>query len=364
MRHPLLAWLIAGAASFIAGCLVLGNAGQTRRLTSLLAQSQADREALCLANVAFLERQTRTTEVLGPPTNSSSSISEEAIRTSLEMNVRSRKGEYILQFERPTDRKVMESAVEAFAARMASNNTPGLSNMFSKLGVSTEHSRLLVDHAHKIMVASLQAEEAISQVLRARVEYDHRLRSILSNDAYAQYRQFEALKPALREYLLFEGFAAQNKVALDPAYRAQVVSYIQQAQAYTELTFHGPYDPLTPVAVGQEMVMNGLTKQMNQLIEAANLVKGQTSEAHLPESYAHLLEAYYARSIQKLRDEIVALSDPTFGRLHWKEKTDAQVPNPEAFSFLPEETATNWAIERLPQHISDSTDQVKAPRNR
>jgi len=316
-QNRVLAWLAVAFLGFLAGYLAFGNANEVRRLSSLLSQAQADREALSQENAALLERRAALRVVehtpepsSASPTNSSAeSITEADIKTALEMNKRSRNGEYILQFERPTDRKIMEAAVKEFAQSMASNNTPGLSNMFSTLGISPEKAQLLEKHAYKISVASLEAEQAISQVLRARTEYDSRVRSVLGDDAYAQYRQFEASKPALNEYALFQNFSSQNNVAIDPAYQQQVVGFMQQAQAYTELTFHGPYDGLTPVAVGNQMVTSSLNSQIDQLTQAANTVASQASEANLPESYVNLLKAYYAQSIQEKMNTITALNN-------------------------------------------------------
>lgn len=317
-NNRIFAWLSAALAGFIAGYIAFGNSSEVRRLSSLLAAAQADRELLCQEKAASLELSAAHNAVdntprpiaLSPTNSSSESITDEDVKIALEMNDRSRKGEYILQFERPTDRKIMESAVKAFALQMASNNAPELLNAFSRLGISPEKAQLLEEHVDKIMVASLQAEQAISQVLRARTDYDKRVRSLLDDDGYAQYRQFEASKPALSEYSSFESFAGQNNTAIDPAYQNRIVGIMQQAQAYTELTFHGPYDGLTPVATGNEMVTSRLNEQIDQLSQAANVLKMKASEANLPESYVNLLGAYYARGIQERRDTIAALNNP------------------------------------------------------
>jgi hypothetical protein len=85
---------------------------------------------------------------------------------------------------------------------------------------------------------------------------------------------------------------------------------MQQAQAYTEPTFHGPYDGLTPVATGREMVTSRLNEQIDQLSQAVNVLKNKATEANLPESYVNLLETYYAQSIQERRDTIAAVNSP------------------------------------------------------
>ena len=123
LQNRVLAWLAATFLGFLAGYIAFGNANEVRRLNSLLSQAQADRDALSQENAALLERRAALREVdhtpapaSASPTNSSpESITEADIKTALEMNKRSRNGEYILQFERPTDRKIMESAVKEFA---------------------------------------------------------------------------------------------------------------------------------------------------------------------------------------------------------------------------------------------------------
>jgi len=311
--------LTFAVVGFIAGSVMFERSAQIQNLKWQLTQARAEIQALRQDKSSISSQMSLASPappVTAPPTNTgptnnaSELISEEDVRVALDMNQRSRKGEYILKFERPTDRKIMESAVREFAARMASNNAPELRNMFSKLGIAREKAQLLEAHVDKIMTASLQAEQAIQQLLFARSDYDQRVRSLLNDEAYTQYRQFEASKPAVREYDLLQAYASQNNAAVDPAYQEQLVGLIQQAQAYTELTWHGPYDGLPQVATGREMVANQLQQQIDQLSQAANWIKVNASKAGLPDTYVNLLGAYYSQSIQANKDTLNGLNDP------------------------------------------------------
>ena len=132
----------------------------------------------------------------------------------------------------------------------------------------------------------------------ARNDYDQRLRALLSPEAYSSYRNYEDFQPAVREYDSLEAFANQSNLPLDPAYEQQMLGLIQQAQAYTIGWWHGPYDSLPPVGVGEEVVSRQLTDQIGQITRAAAQLKRNATAARLPRQYLDVLNSYYSQVIQ------------------------------------------------------------------
>ena len=311
-------WFAIALTGFIGGYFVFDNSSEVRGLRVRLSRAESRFEApQRTRSHAPAGRSWSANSHKGQPgpptagTNTSSwQITEEDLKLALEMNERAKKGEYILQFERPTDRKFTDSAVKDMVSRMASNNAPELRAVFAQVGISPEKSQQLETHYKKIMLASVDAEMGIQQVLTARWDYDRRMRSLLSDEGYVRYRQYEELKPAIRECGILEDYAQKKSIPLDARYQQQVVALMQQAQAYTENSWHGAYEGLPQPAVGEEAVISQLEQQISQIKEAANLLKQRASEVGLPEEYFNLLDAYYTERAQMKQNTIDRIKNP------------------------------------------------------
>ncbi|PYJ82485.1 MAG: hypothetical protein DME22_18600 [Verrucomicrobia bacterium] len=299
-------WFAVALTGFILGYFAFDNSSKVRELRSRLTQAESElgafqhtrsRAPARRIGSAILQR-TLPGSPAGDTNAAPTQITDEDIQVALEMNERAKQGEYILQFERPTDRKFTDSAINDMVSRMASNNAPELRSTFAQLGITPEKSVQLETHYQKIMLASLDAEMAIQQVLTARHDYDKRVRALLSDEHYATYRQYEESKPASREYAILEEYSREKSIPIDPEYQQRVIALMQQAQAYTETSWHGAYEGLPEPAVGDEAVINQLEQQISQIKEAVNLLKQKAAEVGFPEEYLNLLDAYYRERAQ------------------------------------------------------------------
>lgn len=313
-------WIAVAFTGFIAGYIVFDDAAEIRSLKSLLSEAESNVAASQDANRQHPARQkvfqpaedaqhvpSRThfnTNDLPPY------LTEQDLEAAQALNIRSRAGEYILQLERPTDRKATEAAMKDLVSKMASNKVPELGAVFAQLGMDPEKNQQLQKHAEKIMLASLEAEMGIQQVLTARADHDKRVRSLLSDEDYARYREYEGAQLAVREYGTLQEYAGQKNITLDPAYQQFVTALVQQANAYTDNYWHGPYDGLAPVTVGREAVINRREQQVTQLTEAVNQLKQKAFEASLPEYYMSALDAYYKDKIQMKQARVDAMRNP------------------------------------------------------
>jgi hypothetical protein len=303
--------IAAAGCGFAAGYIAFDNNFEIRVLRYRLSKAE-DRLAQQGAGpkeIVFPKHNGQAvSSIRGPHVPPRVSITDDDMKVALEMNNRARRGEYILKFERPVDRKVMESAISAFAAKLGSNNAPKLGIFLSHLGMAPENVEQLQVHNQKIILASLEAEQAIQQVLLARHDYDKRLKSLLSPEGYSSYRAYEDFQPALREYDSLENFAGQDNLRLDPAYEQQTLTLIQQAQAYTSGWWHGPYDSLPPIGVGEEMISRQLTEEIGQITRAAAQLKQDATAAGLPEQYVSILNRYYSGVIQAKQKAVAQLN--------------------------------------------------------
>jgi hypothetical protein len=301
-------------AGFIGGYSAARNSGIERALKAQVAQLQATIDIL-QANAAAAgdhENEPGSTSDAESPLRSApgkreavtqtnpgpNEVTEQDIELSLKMNERSSNGEYILSFERPTDRKFMQASVDDLVARMSSNNAPAINQLFSNLGLPKDTGERFRFHQTKIQQASLQAEMAIQQLLEARKDYDERIRATLSEEQYARYLDFETSRSAEREYKELENYTARMGVSMDSRYKDQVQGLIRQSQAYTDRSWHGPYDGLPEPAIGTEMVANQLQQQIAEISKASSSLKAKALDGGLPGDFVETLEAYYSNRIE------------------------------------------------------------------
>lgn len=240
-----------------------------------------------------------------PPENTNlAHLRPQDLEIAIGMNERSRNGEFILEMERPTDRKATESAIGDLVLRMSSNNAPALERIFSKLALPQEFSDQLKAHQAKIQKASLEAEMAVQQLLIARHEYDKRIRSVLDDTQYAEYREFEQRRPAAREYESLQEFSKSSGLELDPALQDQLINLISEAGAFTLKYAHGPYDGLAAVAVTDDTVIQGLSDDMTRIASNAQRISDIVREVDLPASASDLIRRYYEDRVEEKRRAI------------------------------------------------------------
>ncbi len=231
-------------------------------------------------------------------------ITEQDLRIAQEMNERRTRGEYILDFERPTDRKFRFSCIDDLVERMSSNNAPKVDLILRHLGVGDDVRGHLEAHQKKIQKASLEFEMALEQLLEARLEYDNRARAAMNSTQYARYRAYEDSLPALREYDKIERSSITNGVEMNPDDKEKTIALIQELQAYTDRYSHGPYDSLAEVAIGTEAVLEALTNQIDHLTGVAAQLREAASACGISDAQAKALTNYYSAQIARKESAI------------------------------------------------------------
>lgn len=232
-------------------------------------------------------------------------ITAEELRETDEITARGEKGEYILKMERPLTRRFLDydfrQLVAADASRLAERYAP----VFAELGVSPEKAKQLKTHLGKLQRASLELTLAQQQDEEARQAYDREMRTTLSEEDYARYRQFEDSTHARREVERIQIFARENGLPeITAEDRDRLAEAIQEHEAYMAKIANGPYDPVPPSIIGTANVLREIEMQQRNILEQSTRVQRSLAENGLPAGPSAMLRRYYDREIAR-RDRIM-----------------------------------------------------------
>ncbi|HEX7860793.1 MAG TPA: hypothetical protein VF773_10730 [Verrucomicrobiae bacterium] len=289
------------ALGFIAGNALRGPVEARYEAAAIPAATHGVAPAL-----PYIQPQTLQSEKSGAP-GGNSVITEEDITATMALSEREKGGEYILDLERSVDRKATRAAIEEMVFRTSSNNSPILRHTFAELGLPAEFAEQLETHRDKIMQASLQAELEIKQVQSARQEYEKRLRSVLSEEDYSKYLDFERRLPSSDEMEKIREFASNAGLALDYQAEETLTQLIGDAEAYTLVSWHGPFDGLPDPRTGDEAVTQQMHEQKESITATSNVLLQNTKRAGISSEVQDMLAAYYQEQVRERERVIEAL---------------------------------------------------------
>jgi hypothetical protein len=234
-------------------------------------------------------------------------LSPDDVALTKDLDQRRARGEFILKNERPLMRRSQERHFALIAARAFTNNAAEYARVFGEFGISSDISTELQLHLSKIERASVEAENSITQVLDARLRYDQRIRSLLSQDGYARYREYEELKPAFHEVGNIQLFLRKcNGIPLRADSELSLARLLTQAKLIENSWWHGPYSPLPQPRLGWEQVIARAEMQFEQVTECANIVAKRISELGLTPEQEGCVAGYYR---EKLRQKQMAVEE-------------------------------------------------------
>jgi hypothetical protein len=237
-------------------------------------------------------------------------LSPEELEEARAVSAREQDGEYMLQSERPGYTKHVQELIDKAVGRKLNQTAAEYQQVFSELGVNAEATAQLVTHISKIHKASRETEVSMQQLLLARNDFEERLHSLLPEDEYKRYKQYEESKPALREYENLQKFAASQNSPIDPSYEGRLAKLIQETKAYTQKSWHGPQDALPQPGIGKEMVLGQLQEEKNLILQRSQQLSNKARDEQLPELYQRVLQAYYADRMQQKERTMEALKKP------------------------------------------------------
>ena len=218
---------------------------------------------------------------------------------------------------------------ERVVSNTAARRDAADSAMLSELGVTPEQAGTVKSNLVELHRKAIAAGEPLSDLIKARVDYDAAMQTLLGESNYLRYRAYEESKPAQRELELLREYAANSSdMHIDDSVRDELVRMIKASGATSTEMWHGPYDPLPRPAYGQQMCNQRLQENINDLIAHANVLISDAASSDLPAAYQELLVGYYrsrvqeqagaigffSRPLDEIRSEIRAINRSDLGR--------------------------------------------------
>lgn len=140
--------------------------------------------------------------------------------------------------------------------------------------------------------STISAGDHMFDLLSSRAKYDETIKQLMSPEAYRNYRNYEASKPAKREYDEIDRNRRKANAPIPDEYRDKIVSLIKEVGATSSETSHGPYDPPPMPALGQD-AMAKLRSETEALAPKANELLSRMQREGLPDEVIEGIRSYY-----------------------------------------------------------------------
>lgn len=209
--------------------------------------------------------------------------------------------EYVLLLERPTTQRLTAYDFEHLAAQQAQTRAAEDERMFAELGLTTADCEDLKLRLAKIYKASLQAGIAMQQLLIARKDYDIRLHELFPDQRYDRYREYELSRKSSGEVSRFRAFLEQQHLTLDSASEVTIARLIRELRTYTQHSWHGPFDGLPQVAVGNDEVVAQLESRTEDLARNGSALLNRAANLGISDSLLTALNDYFSAHINENR---------------------------------------------------------------
>ncbi|HRY46516.1 MAG TPA: hypothetical protein P5186_00580 [Candidatus Paceibacterota bacterium] len=199
---------------------------------------------------------------------------------------------------------------EWWVTNMAADRDEVYTQLYSSLGLDTESIARFKSKLMGLHRKASAAGDPLLELVIARNNYDEEMRSALGDEKYELYRQYEARKPARREYAMLQEYASKHDFQLDPAYASQIVDLMHAAGATTTESWDGPYDPLPSPAAGKNRILEIRSADYSNLQQGWAALKDAAVHANIPDNYRILLQDYYKMKLGQISSELAELQRP------------------------------------------------------
>lgn len=291
----LLAFSTVAIVAFALGHLAFDDSESVRRLQT---QIKAMEQEPSLQHFSKGLRDSQRTNAPQTP-HSAPIFGQDESDLSLDIASRAKKGEYILNYEPPEIKKAMEQLRRDAVAARSQTNAPEYVQRFAELGIAPETGQKLIKHIEKIHQSSLEAESANQQLALAKDDYKKKLQSLLGDDKYDRYVFYEQEKRASQELELLNQFASQRDVLLNSDQIERLTSIIRDSGAFTERSWHAPYDDLPKFVIGKNEVITEMQNEIAGVESGVQRILQRAPEYGLPEEDVLFLKEYYASRIRQ-----------------------------------------------------------------
>jgi hypothetical protein len=222
---------------------------------------------------------------------------------------------------------------DEFVARTAKERDAEYTQVFSQLGLGAEAIDAFKQKLIEVHKKAISAGWPLSALAREKKDYDEELRSMLGEDKYARYRDYEETKPARRELQLIQSLEASN-VSLNSEESDKVIQLIKASQAYTTERWDGPYDPLPAPTSGRAQERKRLSQSISELSYRSSMVVEGLREAAIPETFVDALNSHYSTKIAGMQARLAAMEQPMpieeYARMLTREHAPQRKPAPSS----------------------------------
>lgn len=217
-----------------------------------------------------------------------------------------------LDLSREEKRKLTEERIRReFIAGISLQRSNEYVRVFSELGVPSERIDQLRKQLAEIHDRSFVSEGGIVKLLEARNQYRAELHSLLGNEKFERYRQYEESKPALAEYgNLSEFLKTKRNSLIDPAYEQLVLNLLYESKAYVSTPIDGPFDSLPAPAIGTEMIIARLESDIAAITERSNILLQRAVAEQVPEEIRQGIVDFYGDAISTKQKKIEWFKKP------------------------------------------------------
>jgi hypothetical protein len=238
-------------------------------------------------------------------------VTAEDVAATRELERQRKEGKFILKNERPLFKKLQNHDFKMISVATAAEKAQEYARTFFDLGIDVKTATELQDHLAKIHQASLEAETSIDQAVDARKKYDERLRSLLTDEAYAEYIQYELAKPARSELERIKDFASQRTVPIEATGEERIVRVLLDTGVVYGGMSDGPYGLLPNIPMNTEEALLQTEQELRALVASANEANIRLAgEPAISESDRQTIADYLSDKVNKKQALMDSLKNP------------------------------------------------------
>lgn len=213
-----------------------------------------------------------------------------------------RDGEAVLERDIPRVQALRERAVASGTKYAMETSGKDYEKLFTAYGFDEETRQRMLSHISAIYEARTLAQNELSQLVRARSEYERQMKNLLG-DAYPEYARHEALSQGRSELAALDTLAQKQGTALREDERSAVLALIAESAAYTQESTNGVGGvfldwPRPAIGDGARASFTVRLQEAERHFEA---VMAQAQQRGLSAETQRLLETYYRNAVEAAR---------------------------------------------------------------
>jgi|GEM_PF-2779796 len=167
---------------------------------------------------------------------------------------------------------------------------------------------------------AVKAGDRAMELSSFRNRYTSELRSILGEESYAKYKDYELQKPARRIMEAAIGEQALSQASDEE--KAGILTVIRRLNPPTPQTWDGPFDILPRPLAGSEQLIPFYQSEIVQLRSALQSLPAEFQNQRLPTSYSELFVRHFENMLISHQNSIERLKLPESVRLEEAMKRD------------------------------------------